>query len=116
VALLCSIFLGLAILDFVHMLSYDSMPALFIPAKDGQSISFFLAARRMAAGAVLAIAFQPWNRSGGKRTRVSIDVWKRPDACLMASISDRACVPMSPIWQVFSCDILTMTGGALTRP
>ncbi len=69
VALLCSIFLGVAILDFVHLLSYDGMPAFFIPAKDGKSISFFLAARLLVAGALLAIAFQPWNRRIGDKER-----------------------------------------------
>ncbi|MDP3606238.1 MAG: MASE3 domain-containing protein [Polaromonas sp.] len=69
VALLCSIFLGVAILDFVHLLSYDGMPAFFIPAKDGKSISFFLAARLLVAGVLLAIAFQPWNRSIGRQER-----------------------------------------------
>lgn len=69
VALLCSIFLGVAILDFVHLLSYDGMPAFFIPAKDGKSISFFLAARLLVAGALLAIAFQPWNRRIGNQER-----------------------------------------------
>ncbi|WP_341919760.1 MASE3 domain-containing protein [Polaromonas sp. YR568] len=69
VALLCSIFFGVAILDFVHLLSYDGMPAFFIPAKDGKSISFFLAARLLVAGALLAIAFQPWNRRIGNQER-----------------------------------------------
>ncbi|MDP1886691.1 MASE3 domain-containing protein [Polaromonas sp.] len=69
VALLCTIFFGVAILDFVHLLSYDGMPAFFIPAKDGKSISFFLAARLLVAGALLAIAFQPWNRRIGNRER-----------------------------------------------
>jgi len=70
VALLCSIFLGVAILDFVHLLSYDGMPAFFIPAKDGKSISFFLAARLLVAGALMAIAFQPWNRRIGNQERL----------------------------------------------
>jgi PAS domain S-box-containing protein len=69
VALLCSIFLGVAILDFVHLLSYDGMPWFLIPAQDGKSISFFLAARLLVAGLLLAIAFQPWNRSVGKHER-----------------------------------------------
>lgn len=69
VALLCTVFLGVAILDFVHLLSYDGMPAFLIPAKDGKSISFFLAARLLVAGALLAIAFQPWNRRVGNRER-----------------------------------------------
>ncbi|MDP3828089.1 MAG: MASE3 domain-containing protein, partial [Polaromonas sp.] len=69
VALLCTIFFGVAILDFVHLLSYDGMPAFLIPAKDGKSISFFLAARLLVAGALLAIAFQPWNRRIGSKER-----------------------------------------------
>lgn len=69
VALLCTVFLGVAILDFVHLLSYDGMPAFLIPAKDGKAISFFLAARLLVAGALLAIAFQPWNRRIGNKER-----------------------------------------------
>ena len=69
VALLCSIFFGVAILDFVHLLSYEGMPAFIIPATDGKSISFFLAARLLVAGALLAIAFQPWNRRIGNQER-----------------------------------------------
>ncbi|MBA4328531.1 MAG: hypothetical protein C0428_09925 [Polaromonas sp.] len=69
VALLCSIFLGVAILDFVHLLSYDGMPWFLIPTQDGKSISFFLAARLLVAGVLLAIAFQPWNRSIGRQER-----------------------------------------------
>jgi PAS domain S-box-containing protein len=69
VALLCSIFFGVAILDFVHLLSYEGMPAFWIPATDGKSISFFLAARLLVAGALLGIAFQPWSRRIGNSER-----------------------------------------------
>lgn len=69
VALLCSIFFGVAILDFVHLLSYEGMPAFWIPTTDGKSISFFLAARLLVAGALLGIAFQPWNRRIGNGER-----------------------------------------------
>ncbi|HLA38616.1 MAG TPA: MASE3 domain-containing protein [Candidatus Glassbacteria bacterium] len=69
VALLCTVFFGVAILDFVHLLSYDGMPAFLFPAKDGKAISFFLAARLLVAGALLAIAFQPWNRRIGNKER-----------------------------------------------
>ena len=70
VALLSAIFLGVAILDFVHLLSYEGMPAFLIPAKDGKAISFFLAARLLVAGVLLAIAFQPWSRRIGNRERI----------------------------------------------
>ncbi|MDP1743149.1 MASE3 domain-containing protein [Polaromonas sp.] len=59
----------MAILDFVHLLSYDGMPSLFLAAKDGQTISFFLAARLLVAGVLVAIALQPWNRSIGVHER-----------------------------------------------
>lgn len=69
VALLCSIFFGVAILDFVHLLSYDGMPAFLIPTKDGKSISFFVAARLLVAGTLVAIAFQPGKRRIGNHER-----------------------------------------------
>ena len=69
VALLCSICFAVAILDFVHLLSYDGMPAFLIPTKDGKSISFFLAARLLVAGTLVAIAFQPGKRRIGNHER-----------------------------------------------
>ncbi|MDI1273674.1 MASE3 domain-containing protein [Polaromonas sp.] len=69
VALLCTVFLGVAILDFSHLISYDGMPSFFNPSQDGKSISFFLAARLLVAGVLLAIAFQPWDRRIGSTER-----------------------------------------------
>lgn len=60
VALVCSLFLGVAILDFVHMLNFQDMPALNTPTGAGKAIPFFLAARLLAAIALLMIAFSPW--------------------------------------------------------
>ncbi len=60
VALVCSVFLGVAILDFVHLLSFDGMPDFVTPSGSGKQLSTFMVARVMVAVAVLAIAFMPW--------------------------------------------------------
>lgn len=60
VALVCSAFLGVAILDFAHLLSFDGMPDFITPSGAGKPISTFLAARVMVAVAIAAIACMPW--------------------------------------------------------
>lgn len=60
VALVCSAFLGVAILDFAHLLSFDGMPDFITPSGAGKPIATFLAARVMVAVAIVAIACMPW--------------------------------------------------------
>lgn len=72
VALVCNAFLAVAILDFVHMLSFEGMPALNSPSGGGKAISFFLAARLMAALALLALAFMPSGRQIGRAARYGL--------------------------------------------
>jgi PAS domain S-box-containing protein len=50
---LASLFLGVAILDFFHTLSFMGMPALVTPSEPGKAIHFWLAARLMAAVGLL---------------------------------------------------------------
>jgi PAS domain S-box-containing protein len=69
VALISSAFFGVAILDFVHLLSYEGMPNFLTPSGGGKSISFFLAARLLVAVALLAIALLPWQRRIGNTVR-----------------------------------------------
>jgi len=63
VALLCNAFLAAAVLHFVHVLSFDGMPALVTPSGGGKAIVFALAGRLLVAGALLALAFMPWRCS-----------------------------------------------------
>lgn len=70
VALVCNVFLAVAILDFVHMLSFDGMPDFITPSGNGKSLSFLLAARLLVAVAMLAIAVLPWQRQVGREARV----------------------------------------------
>ncbi len=74
VALVCSAFLGVAILDFAHLLSYDGMPDFITPSGNGKPISTFMAARVMVALAVLAIALMPWYQRVGRRWQTSLVV------------------------------------------
>lgn len=56
-------FLGVALLDFMHTQSYFGMPALITPSSPGKAINFWLAARLLAACALVAIAFLSWERT-----------------------------------------------------
>lgn len=53
-------FLGVGLLDFSHMLSYQGMPDYFTPGSPDKSIAFWLAARLLGALALLAVAWLPW--------------------------------------------------------
>lgn len=72
VALMCNVFLAVAILDFVHLLSFDGMPDFITPSGNGKSLSFLLAARLLVAVAMLAIAVLPWQRQISRAARVAL--------------------------------------------
>ncbi len=52
-------FLGVAILDFMHALSFPGMPAFVTPSSTDKGIQFWIAARVLAAVAFLVVAFIP---------------------------------------------------------
>ncbi|MDI1245100.1 MAG: MASE3 domain-containing protein, partial [Rhodoferax sp.] len=58
--LLACAFLGVALLDFSHLLSYPGMPDYITPSHVEKSINFWLAARALAALTLLAVAWLPW--------------------------------------------------------
>lgn len=72
VALLGSVFLGVALLDFVHVLSFDGMPELITPSGSGKAISFFLAARLLVALALIVFALLPWRFQTTLRLRLGL--------------------------------------------
>ena len=53
-------FLGVAIADFSHMLSFQGMPDYFTPSSPEKAIHFWLLARYLAALALLLVALLPW--------------------------------------------------------
>ena len=63
IAVVSHAFLAVALLDFLHVLSFEGMPAFITPSGGGKAISFFLAARLIAAAAMLTIAWLPWRRA-----------------------------------------------------
>ena len=58
--LLGSGFLAVALLDFLHALSYQGMPAFITPAAPEKAINFWLLARLLAALTLLVVALRPW--------------------------------------------------------
>ena len=60
VQLLAAGFLGVALLDFSHMMSFAGMPHYFGPAGPEKAINFWLAARFLAALLLLWVALRPW--------------------------------------------------------
>ena len=59
--LLACAFLGVALLDFGHMLSYHGMPDFVTASSPHKAISFWLAARLFSALALLAVVLLPWS-------------------------------------------------------
>lgn len=58
--LLGCVFLGVAILDFLHLLSYPGMPDFLTPNTAEKAIDLWLAARALAALGLLSVALLPW--------------------------------------------------------
>ncbi|WP_376695834.1 bifunctional diguanylate cyclase/phosphodiesterase [Wenzhouxiangella sp. EGI_FJ10305] len=53
-------FLGVALIDLGHVLSFTGMPDLVTPADEEKTIRFWLAARLLAALALVLAMFLPW--------------------------------------------------------
>ncbi len=68
VALACA-FLGVALLDFSHALSFAGMPDYVTPSSPEKAINFWLAARLLATVALLVVALAPARPFAGGATR-----------------------------------------------
>ncbi|WP_376693577.1 bifunctional diguanylate cyclase/phosphodiesterase [Wenzhouxiangella sp. EGI_FJ10409] len=55
-------FLGVALLDLGHVLSFSGMPGFITPAGEEETIRFWLAARLLAATALAVAMFLPWRQ------------------------------------------------------
>lgn len=62
-------FLGVAILDFSHAMSYAGMPDFITPSGAEKAIDFWLAARSLAVNALLIVAVRPWYTLVSERSR-----------------------------------------------
>jgi diguanylate cyclase (GGDEF)-like protein/PAS domain S-box-containing protein len=60
ILLIACAFLGVALLDFSHMLSFTGMPDFVTPSGPEKAIFFWLAARSIAALTLLAVVIRPW--------------------------------------------------------
>jgi PAS domain S-box-containing protein len=69
VVLLSCVFLGVALLDLAHTLSFPGMPDFVTPGDPEKAIHFWLAARLCAALGLLAAALLPWRPFESERTR-----------------------------------------------
>lgn len=69
---LSCLFLGVALLDFSHMLSFSGMPDFVTPAGTNKSIWFWLAARTLAAIGILWVATTPWRVSQIRARRITV--------------------------------------------
>jgi len=83
--LLACCFLGVAMLDLMHALSYTGMPDWVTPSSPEKAINFWLAARAFAAMAMLSVAFLPnwaldrghyrWSMLGTVLSAVGLVCW-----------------------------------------
>ncbi len=58
--LLACVFFGVALLDFLHTISFETMPDFVTPSGLEKAINFWLAARLLSAFGLLAVAVLPW--------------------------------------------------------
>jgi PAS domain S-box-containing protein len=72
IVLLACAFFGVGLLDFAHMLSYAGMPDFVTPSNVEKGIDFWLAARSLAALALLAVVVMPWRPFASAMTRYAL--------------------------------------------
>ena len=60
-------FLGVSVLDFSHMLSYQGMPTFITPNSPEKAIHFWLSARTLGAVCLLYVALTPWSRTSTRQ-------------------------------------------------
>ena len=63
---------GSAVLDFLHMLSYEGMPPLVTASSVEKGIAFWLAGRAMTTLGLLAVAFMPTERTMSGQRRLLV--------------------------------------------
>ncbi len=79
--LLGSAFLGVALLDFLHLLAYPGMPDFITPNDEGKAIYFWLLARLFGAAGLLAVAALAW-----KGRAIRVPLWLQV-TCVVALVA-----------------------------
>jgi len=69
VVLIGTVLFGTALLDFAHVLSFQGMPVFVTASSPHKAITFWLAARYLAAFGLLIIALRDWQRPLAPKTR-----------------------------------------------
>jgi len=69
IVLLACVFFAVGWLDFSHTLSYKGMPDFVTPSDPEKGINFWLAARYLAALALLGVAIRSWQPFAHSKTR-----------------------------------------------
>lgn len=67
--------LAVGLIDLAHMLSYNGMPEFITPSSPEKAINFWLAARAIAALALLAVALRPPRPLASEHTRYVLLGW-----------------------------------------
>lgn len=91
VALVCNVFVAVAVLDFVHILTFEGMPPMGGPSGAGKAIPTFLAGRLLVGAALMAIAVLPWER----RIAAASRQWLLA-SCLGIAVAISAAVVLDP--------------------
>jgi len=69
ILLLGVVFIGVAMLDFMHTMSFKGMPTFITESGYEKGINFWLAARMLSALGMLAIAFLPWDKKSNDASK-----------------------------------------------
>lgn len=82
---LSSIFFGVALLDFLHTISFKGMPRFITPSGAEKAINFWLSARLLSSVGLLIVSIRPWKKRQSEVNRwkilliilaiVAIDTW-----------------------------------------
>lgn len=67
--ILASVFFGVGLIDFLHVLSFEGMPDFVTSSGREKGIMFWLAARILSSAGLLIIAVLPWKPLLNRRTR-----------------------------------------------
>ena len=69
IVMLAAVFMGIGLLDFTHLLSFEGMPDFVTPSGAEKAIHFWLAGRSLAAVALFVFAISPWRPFASGATR-----------------------------------------------
>lgn len=72
VVVLACVLLGVAVLDFSHMLSFPGMPPYVTAADTEKAIAFWIAGRAFMVCGLFAVALLPWDTPSSPRGRILV--------------------------------------------